>query len=79
MATKREEQSFTTTFSTGEETTTRILSFVTVEDYIDLATLSQINVVRNGGTYSPNLLPRSVRDTFLRLRIGSGLAEVESV
>lgn len=79
MATKRDEQAVTTRFSDGTETTTRFLSFVTIEDYVDLATLAQINEVRNGVPYTPNLLPREVRDTFLRLRISSGLAEVQSV
>ena len=79
MATKRVTKSVTTTDTSGKETTFKTLSFVTVEDYVDLAVLSQIGEVRNGVSYRPEIFPRDVRDTFLRLRISSGLSEVQGV
>lgn len=78
MATKRTEQAATTSAADGSQSTLRILSFVTPEDYIDLAVSAQIYKIRTGQPYKTDILPRDVRDTFLRLNLDSGLAEVRS-
>ena len=78
MATKRTEEAVSSQAGDGSQSTLRLLSFVTPEDYMDLAVSSRIYEIRTGQAYKTNILPRAVRDTFLRLNLNSGLAEVLS-
>ena len=79
MATKRQEEVISGVLSTGEGSTLKFLSFVTPEDYMDLAVNSQIYSMKSKTKYATDIFPRQVRDTFLRLNLNSGLAEVQDV
>ena len=78
MATKRTDKATTMVYTDGTETTLRIMDFFTPEDYVDLATQAQILEVRGGPAYEPELVSRAVKDTFLRLNLSSGIAEVNN-
>lgn len=69
---ERQESTFEMRDPDGVVRVFRLVPFVTVEDYVDMAAEAQAAVVRSGMRYNTGLMPRSAKDKFLRLRQRAG-------